>query len=94
MHAQAYQSILRLPALCFRPQLSWEFGVYAGRLLPMEITWPLVINILHAIIEILMRLSPHEPIDGAKQDIADAVAKLWDANHPKETVDGESQKSA
>ena len=94
MHAQAYQSILRLPALCFRPLLTWEFGLYQGRLLPMEITWPLVINILHAIIEILMRLSPHEPIDGAKQDIADAVAKLWDIHHPKGDSDGESKKSA
>jgi hypothetical protein len=94
MHAQTIPSILRLPALCFRPQLTWEFGVCQGRLSPVEITWPLVINILHAIIEILMRLSPHEPIDGAKQDIADAVARLWEANHPQGDSDGQSQKSA
>ena len=94
MHAPAYQSVLRLPALCFRPLLDWEFGIIQGRLCPVDIPWSLVINILHAIIEILMRLSPHEPIDGAKQDIADAVAKLWEIHHPQGDSDGESQKSA
>lgn len=59
----------------------------------MQITWSLVINILHAIIEILCRVAPGEDINGAKADIADAVAQLWSIHTSKGKDDGESQST-
>ena len=71
MHAKLSKMDLLLPGLFFRPVLAWDFGVYWSRPTPMHITWSLVINIPHAIIEILCRVMPDEDINGAKQDIGD-----------------------
>lgn len=81
-----------LPAMFFRPALDWEWGMYWRRPLPLEITWSLVVNILHMILEVLCRLSPGEKVNGAAQDIADNVVKLWNQHHPNEDDDGESKE--